>query len=111
MILDCKKRNVIEIVTRPVVLQRLSMRDMVVSGTNYFQLMFGTLTHLTHLDLSNCVHREGMSNFDWLSKYFSRPNSHLYYLVLHNVPGTNNSGLFNSPHHSKGTSDLKQNET
>ena len=87
MILDCKKRNVIEIVTRPVVLQRLSMRDMVVSGTNYFQLMFGTLTHLTHLDLSNCVHREGMSNFDWLSKYFSRPDSHLYYLVLHNVPG------------------------
>jgi len=78
------------------VLQRLCMRDMVVSGTNYFHLMFGSLRNLTHLDLSNCVHREGMSNFDWLSKYFGAPESHLYYLVLHNVPELTQDAITNN---------------
>ena len=67
-------------------LKRLSLRDVVICGSNYFPLLFDSLRNLTHLDLSNCLHREGMSNFDWLPKFFGNEENRLYYLVLHNVP-------------------------
>ena len=64
-------------------LQRLCMRDLEIArGPSYFPLLFRSLTHLTHLDMSSCDHRDGIDQFKWLPKFLKNT---LHHLVLHNV--------------------------
>ena len=51
-------------------------------GPSFFHLLFKRLTNLTHLDMSNCGHADGMDEFKWLPKYLKNT---LISLVLHDV--------------------------
>ena len=51
-------------------LQKLSICDIeVTDGISYYAKLFMGLSNLTHLDMSNFIHRDGMDEFAWLPKY------------------------------------------
>lgn len=68
-------------ILRSPLLRRLAIRDLFVNrGPNFFDLLLKPLPDLTHLDLSNAFHNQGMAGFSWL---LHSPN--LVSLTLHNV--------------------------
>ena len=64
-------------------LEKLTMHSILVTdGLSYFPLLFNNLTNLTHLDISNCYHQDGMDEFKWLPKYLKNT---LQSLIMYNI--------------------------
>ena len=64
-------------------LEKLTMHSLLVTdGLSYFPFLFKNFTNLTHLDISNCYHQDGMDEFKWLPKYLKNT---LVSLTMYNI--------------------------